>query len=443
MTSTRMKTLMKIRLDIVERWAVGTQPRASSEVKLPILADPRGGEGQPRPYLPVTGLVGSLRSHLDAALAITWLGPDPVEFEKITGTLSSDVGKRRGRLQWLGTLPIDSLMGDRTSTSVDAGRRAAAGTTLRKEQWSEPGLATILALHDGPRDQAIIDGIAAWRPVVGRSRSTGLGRATVVWVRTVTLDLADPAHLEWWLFRRDAWLRGDGGLPTDVHEQECPGASQGDAPLVVFGFKVAEPVHVSSGNREQHQGRDAQGPLRSRRTQNQADGVLTVPGSTWKGVFGHRCDTILALLDVAPEQRRAIRSGLFGSSSVGRGALTFSDSTAKGAKTAVRRHVAIDRFTGGARDSALVTVLSIPAGQQLDLRIGLDQTLPDGAVTAVQGLLAHVARDLNDGLIGIGGHSTRGYGSLSWTSSQPSLRPEPIDVDALVAAFPTRSEEEQ
>lgn len=432
-TTHRTMTLIKIQMTIADRWAIGTQPRAKSEVKLPVLVDPRGVESGARPYLPVTGLAGALRPHLGSS-ARRWLGPEPGEFEETTGEQSIDPEKRRGALQFLGTLPIASSVSQRGTTRVDRDRAAASKGSLRTEQWAEPAVVTVVALHEGPRDAALLAKLASWKPVLGRSRSTGLGRALISAVTSAEIDLTDGVQLRWWLFERDQWLRGSGPLPDGVAEQVDTDSGQTDGAVWDLQFETVERVHVGTGELETYEGRNALSALRTRADAARPAGVLTVPGSTWKGVFRHRAETILVLTGATEAQRVAIANGLFGSAGSGRGLLAFSDTPARGLKTAIRRHVAIDRFTGGARNSALVTVLSIPEREQLSLAI----RSADPLTPAVRGLLAHVVHDLDDGLIGIGGHATRGYGTVKVTdAARTSLgQLAPVDLAALTAMFP-------
>jgi hypothetical protein len=48
----------------------------------------------------------------------------------------------------------------------------------------------------------------------------------------------------------------------------------------------------------------------------------------------------------------------------------------------------------------------------------------------VAGLLGHVMQDLHDGLIGVGGGTSRGYGTVM-VDPAPA-RPDPLDLDAII-----------
>src|SRR5260370_22443059 len=100
----------------------------------------------------------------------------------------------------------------------------------------------------------------------------------------------------------------------------------------------------------------------------------------------------------------------------------------EGAPVRRRQHVAIDRFTGGAREGLLYTVEALEGGQFTFVAEPLSADLPGGKLAEILALLRLVLEDLDDGLIGVGGGESRGYGSIS------------VDLDAAEARgdLPTR-----
>ena len=92
--------------------------------------------------------------------------------------------------------------------------------------------------------------------------------------------------------------------------------------------------------------------------------------------------------------------------------------------------MAIDRFTGGVIDGGLYRVTALDAGATLTLRIrGVgDLTSPIG------NLIRHVARDLHDGLMAVGGMGTRGYGRVALCDETLLKGLAPIEVATLLAA---------
>jgi CRISPR/Cas system CSM-associated protein Csm3 (group 7 of RAMP superfamily) len=77
-----------------------------------------------------------------------------------------------------------------------------------------------------------------------------------------------------------------------------------------------------------------------------------------------------------------------------------------------RTHIAIDRFTGGVLDGALYQAESLESGS-FHLRVDhFPDNLPESQREEIRAVLRLVLEDLDDGLIGMGGGTARGYGSV-------------------------------
>ena len=76
----------------------------------------------------------------------------------------------------------------------------------------------------------------------------------------------------------------------------------------------------------------------------------------------------------------------------------------------------------------MFTLDSVPRGSTFTLHIG-----GAAAIGPVDNLLNHVIRDLSEGLIGVGGHGSRGYGWVARSEDPPALGA--VDVPALHAAL--------
>jgi CRISPR/Cas system CSM-associated protein Csm3 (group 7 of RAMP superfamily) len=77
-----------------------------------------------------------------------------------------------------------------------------------------------------------------------------------------------------------------------------------------------------------------------------------------------------------------------------------------------RTHIAIDRFTGGVLDGALYTMEVLEAGTFSLVLERLPDAMDDELARQVQAVVRLVLEDLNDGIIGMGGGTARGYGSV-------------------------------
>jgi CRISPR/Cas system CSM-associated protein Csm3 (group 7 of RAMP superfamily) len=427
-------TLIRVTLPIEQRWAVGRVPNAAEGVHLPVVVDPRNGS----PYVPASGLAGALRRHLGSDLAVKWLGPEPPGFEERTG----DRPRERSPLAILGTIasvdgqpPATELRG---ATSIDPDRAAAKRRGLRTEQWSHPATILVALAHEGDADPDLLDRLASWTPVVGRGASTGMGSARVEQVEHLTLDLADSDQFTWWLNHRSDWLQNaESEAPPVTPSEPRSGTGTRGGHAWTISWEVAEPVHIGTeaSSHPTAAGRPALPTL-------MLGGRPLIPGSSWKGVFRHRVHVILATLE-AP-RADAILNHLFGSEQAGRGLLGFEDTLVElqgsvmGGRMLRRTHVAIDRFTGGARDSALFEVEAIPTRTPIGLTVRSEDPLPG----CVRNLLGHVFRDLDEGLIGLGGMVTRGYGGLRLVAGFDLNAITPVDLTQLADLLDAPNPEE-
>lgn len=159
---------------------------------------------------------------------------------------------------------------------------------------------------------------------------------------------------------------------------------------------------------------------------------FSLPGSSLKGALRHR-----ALYHAyekygyfsgdseespAKKEAEALVAGLFGNAPAAgedsrlRGALLFSDLTATAELSPLQHHVSIDRFTGGARDTALFDETPLYGGEELVWPIGLARDLTEEETQFLRILLA----DLTESRLPLGGGSGRGHGYFSGTVHFPS-----------------------
>ncbi len=408
-------TLIAVDVEMRGRWGVGGVATDESLVRLPIIRDPRTG----RPWIPGASVAGSLRHHL-GDVAEQWLGAPPGGYEQATG----NADRTPSRLAVLGGIVAAAEVDEVTSTSVDGARGAAAGRTLRTAELARPTKVTLAFEHAGSHDEDLLRRLAEWVPVFGRGRSSGLGRGEVRQVRVVTADLAGDDGLAWWLRDRQAWFSTGSAPEALVPRAPIEGSAPGTAALAQ-DFIVVEPIHVGSGGRVLVGGRE--------HLDIQMIGTAAViPGSSWKGLFRHRCRMILEAVGASQVQADGVTAWLFGSLESGRGRLSFADTVVTHPGFSHQTHVSIDRFTGGAMDGALFSTRALNRGHRLPLRVEWESgSFPD----AVAGLLRHVMWDLHEGLVSVGGMGSRGYGWVRFASGDQG-RPGPVDLAALVAEVP-------
>jgi len=176
-----------------------------------------------------------------------------------------------------------------------------------------------------------------------------------------------------------------------------------------------------------------------------------VPGTSLAGVLRNRSGMIARLVRHGQQDAEAWVSYLFGSPRASRAPtasrVRCSDGRLENGKPEVTHRIRIDRFTGGAADTALFAEEPL-FGAQLRVDLTLDAR-PDKEAgqrfwEPALGLLLLAVRDLLDGDLPVGGTSSVGRGFFHGTANlalgtakhvlQPGVRP-PEEVIKLIRKF--------
>jgi len=349
----------------------------------------------------------------------------------------------------------------RASTAVDRWRGAARNSTLRVDQLLSVGARIAVDLRWDDADPADVEEfsglLATWSPLVGRGVSRGRGRCVVEELRHGTLDLRRTDDLL-------LWTTSSGpALVERVAVTSVPVAPADPRILFRVPLLVAGPFLVGGGQAAREttgQGEDREicVPLREA-------GRFVVPGSALKGIVRSRAEFVLRscreAVGTAADQagplvcpsHGADTGGVAGGtgpstdgntgsdcgtcwccevfghgggrdesrSAVGsRAVVRFRDATVEDTREVERTHVAVDRFTGGARENLLFTVRALEAGS-FDLVVE-DLGLPGSEREKFLALVRLILQDLDDGLMGIGRGTARGQGDVRvlWEEAEPS-----------------------
>lgn len=410
-----------------------TVPGAADQPQAVLDLDPQG-----RVQLPGTSLAGALRDMVRAArgpqTAGAWFGP----------LLDDGAAAQASRIWVLGSRRLDDAAADvLASTRISRERGAAAPNTLRQEEVLPAGarFEVFLRWDDAGTGQvAELAGlIAGWRPLVGRGVTRGRGRCAAQDVRHGTLRLDDPGDLLRWLT-----LSGPA-LVRDVAVERVSARDAGPDPdlLVRVPVSIAGPWRIGTGDKPPKGSRE---PIPLRRL----GGQPVVPGSAVKGLLRSRAEFILRSVGVTPapcadtpcDAQKCWTCRVFGSgggqdaddSSVGvRAAVRVADAVVADPVAAQRTHVAIDRFTGGALDGALYTMEILKAGRFPLAIERLPGAVDDDLARQVRAVLRLVLEDLNDGIIGMGGGTARGYGSVQVDFAAASGLPALAEAGSVLA----------
>ena len=432
-------TLYAIHLKFEEPWLIGGLSTLSDEIDIPFVQNPRTND----PVLPGPSIAGSLRS-----TAMKVLSGDAAEateelFGHVTLSVESD-GKTKKTITAASVVEIlgatlvnkkpETLKRHRTAINRETG--AALNRMLRNEEIVEPASYRIIVQVQGHASDKYshvsqFDKVLEkWQPQLGRGRSVGLGRGKVEKAVRISLNLASDEGLQWWLFEKQGFFDGvlenvPEKLDGKIERDSLSIKSNTDTAHITVKFELKEPVHVGFEKPES-------GEIRI----YQQFGYPAIPATSWKGVFRNRVETIITLVD-SHDLANDVANVMFGSSDTGRGLLRFRDSYFVDAndkkldegRLQRREHVAIDRFSGGAKDSAKFTWQCVPQGFLTELAIDF----PDKEkYSECNNLIKHVVRDIHDGMIGIGGGISRGYGRLIVSNSKSEyILPAGIEVEKL------------
>lgn len=432
-------TLYAIDLKFEEPWLIGGLSTLSDEIDIPFVQNPRTND----PVLPGPSIAGSLRS-----TAMKVLSGDAAEateelFGHVTLSVESD-GKTKKTITAASAVEIlgatlvnkkpETLKRHRTAINRETG--AALNHMLRNEEIVGPTSYRIIVQVQGRASDKYsyvsqFDKVLEeWQPQLGRGRSVGLGRGKVEKAMRISLNLASDEGLQWWLFEKQSFFDGVlESIPKNSDEKIerdlLSTKSNTETAHITVKFELKEPVHVGFEKPE-----SGEIPI------YQQFGHPAIPATSWKGVFRHRVETIITLVD-SYDLANDVANVMFGSSDTGRGLLRFRDSyfvdtndrKLDEGRLQRREHVAIDRFSGGAKDSAKFTWQCVPQGFLTELAIDF----PDKEkYSGCNNLIKHVVRDVHDGIIGIGAGISRGYGRLIVSNSKSEyILPAGIDVEKL------------
>ncbi|SDK57362.1 CRISPR/Cas system CSM-associated protein Csm3, group 7 of RAMP superfamily [Actinopolyspora mzabensis] len=373
-------------------------------------------------HLPGSTVAGSLREHCSHYTELHQTGDLPELFgpapEPNERRAASPVGV-------LGTLlRVEKETSTAKRTSIDRKRGAAANTELHHTELLAAGTEFDVVLrweHPDERLDTFLRALREWRPSIGRGASHGAGKCQVVGLGHRVYDLDNSKDLLDWI-----------GLtsPEDYPTAEPCTSEAPDDRLIDVELRIEDGLHIGAGEPETD---SESGKLISQALRRDEDEFL-VPGTSLKGVLRSRVEYICRVVGAAActggDCGRCRPCRIFGFSGkeahTRRARIAVHDSTVTDHVAERRQHVAIDRFTGGARPKLLYTDEVVTAGRfrlRIDELEPLDEPEPAGVSnsaatpenrTGTNRLLLEAAlTDIHDGLVGIGGRTTAGCGTVS------------------------------
>lgn len=296
----------------------------------------------------------------------------------------------------------------RTTTAINRATGAAKRATMRSWEFLGAG-ATVeftLRVDDGLGD--ILDVIADWRPIIGRSTSNGYGVLTTGAIKYGTVDLATHEGLSVWLT-----CHGTELVDRVATSERTPSSVTSDqARSIRLALTVVEPWHsdlqkTAVGERkEYHLLRSPAGDLVL-----YASGQRGVLRSAISFILGSVGSDLRCLGDRCSHNSWECR--VFGHGGVSGGVgqrsqVLMRDATFENTITESRTRNAIDRFTGGAADEHLWVSEMLTSGS---VAISLEnRKVSDDDWDILRAMIRLVVDDINEGFVRFGGSVTTGHG---------------------------------
>ena len=163
--------------------------------------------------------------------------------------------------------------------------------------------------------------------------------------------------------------------------------------------------------------------------------VPVIPGTSWAGVLRHRALKIARTIWGKDNPKcKELVEGMFGPSEVEEkharaSRVSIAESEVTKSTSLVQTRVKIDRFTGGAYESALFTEQPLVGNPDSEVKLKLSMRVPHNkeADPREVGLLLLLLKDLWTGDLPIGGESGIGRGRLKGKEASFSIGPESTD----------------
>ena len=366
------------------------------------------------PFIPGTGLAGALRDLLTEEEKPRLFGYIDGEHLQASRVLVSD-----------GTLPAEAdwksvHLIHRDGVGLDTFRGTAVASAKYDFEAVETELPyTAVLEYDGEEEEedtaaldALIAKIAEDGLVLGGKTTRGYGWMKV---HAEKRDFRFPQELAAWLSFSPCQERG-GWVPVEG----IAGNIGGREYRLSFTSLGAMAVRVYSTE----PGKPDYSPLMNHK------GQPVIPGTSWAGSFRHRMLEIAGEIGCQEEEKASV-DALFGKleGDMRRSDITFSQSELRGGKPYNLTRNALDRFTAGPAMSALYTAGYWNGGEgELLIRVR------EGALTPLlEQLLLAAVRDLNFGLMTVGGGAATGLGRVRVTRFLVDGKEQEVNADVQLS----------
>lgn len=249
-------------------------------------------------------------------------------------------------------------------------------------------------------------GLTRGEITLGARKHRGYGKVTVSNWRLREYNLKTPGDLLGWIGEGGKPLPDHWAIDTDGLVSRLGGEIADNRKYLTIGagFSLDGSMLIRAGGSHGDRGPDM-AHLQSR----QADGRMApiLSGTSLAGAIRSRVETIINTL--APQKAANIIKDLFGNTGQASRLMVSEQPIENGVNNLVQNRVAIDRFTGGARETALFNQQPVFGDEETHLTINLRLINPaDHEI----GLLLLVLKDLWTGDLPLGGEQSVGRGRL-------------------------------
>ncbi len=354
-------------------------------------------DGRNMPFIPGTGLIGALRDLLAKEkkdMLFGWIKGEKQQASRVIGSdavLPSDAKEEDIRLTYRDGVSLDLIRG----TAVKGAKYDLETVETKLPytsvlEWTGREIDESLPILENLISRVVAAGLS-----LGGKVTRGYGAMQVsAWERTFRF----PEDLQ-------AWLIFDPRSKTDKGWTPVQGkADEAEFREYEMSFSVAGPIAVRIYS-------TAPGKADFEMMKN-AQGKPVIPGTSWAGAFRHRMHEIARELGLPKEDAEAL-DAFFGKLKDGmrRSDISFSETEIQGGEELQITRNALDRFTSSTAMSALFSAGYWYGGQgMLKIRIRKEALKP-----LFEQLLAATIKDLDLGLMTIGGGASTGLGQLRIT----------------------------
>ncbi len=413
-------------------------------------------------YIPGPSIAGAARGHLARILAATRQDFDkrmePAALEALFGRMAGTVrGDARNRLpNYASLLRVDEARLRKSSGAyirdnvrIDAGTGTASNEGKFNLEVLPAGasfeIGFTLSIYDElPHGVKRDDLLDCFRWVLecfraeglrlGARTRQGMGQGEVRDWNIRRYDMRAKTHVFDWLHTHGT----DGGEKLEIASLGAGARISRSAPGIAIdaAFRVRTSLLIRAG------GEEGGSPDVVHLREN---GKPLLSGTSFRGAFRHRCEAIARTLWGEPGVKKVVTQ-MFGEAGTKAndkpfaGRIRFTESVLKDGDALVQSRVAIDRFTGASRDTALFDEApfwpSKSPGEHFRVRIELEEADPVSRQEIV--VLLGAFKDLWTGDLTLGGEEGIGRGvcrGVSATITRPNCPDVTLDAKGRVTGW--------